>query len=125
MIKGSIDPKKEYYFSCVWFKKSRDQIARYIREVRPKKVKVSINSPNSSVVITDSITGCRLVHPGFYSFSTAEYVEHFYGNFVFDTIEEAWHNYYESLENEIIRTQEICDKKISQYKKYLIKKEGN
>ena len=123
MIKGNIDQQKEYYFSCVWFKKSRDQIAKYIREVPPKKVKVSINK--NSVTITDVSTGTKCVHPGHYYFSTAEYQENYYGNFIFDTVEDAWYDYYKSLENEIIRTQDICDKKISQYKRYLIKKEGN
>ena len=123
MIKGSVDQRKEYYFSCVWFKKSRDQIAKYIREVPPKKVKVSINK--NSVTIIDVSTGIKHIHPGLYYFSTAEYQENYYGNFIFDTIEDAWYDYYKSLENEIIRTQDICDKKISQYKRYLIKKEGN
>ena len=116
------DVKKdgEYWFSLAYFKHSSGQFAKTHKLVKPLKVKIEFR--NNDVYFQNVKTSSRISHPQYYCFtcySTAS--ENYFGNFVFETEEEAWKNFYHQVNREIERIDDIYAKKKTLYTSFLVK----
>lgn len=118
--KENVKKDGEYWFSLACFKHSTGQLSKSHTLVKPKKVKIEFR--NNDVYLTDVKTKNRICHPQYYCFqSYNNTTENYFGNFVFETESEAWNNFYQSINREIERIDDLHAKKKTLYSSFLIK----
>ena len=112
-----------YWFSMAFFKHAANQLSKSHRLVKPTKVTVDRRSSGSSeVFIKKEGTNVQMYHPSFYSYQIQnENLGNYVGNFVFETEEEAWENYYTQVQKELERMEEVYQKRKSVISSFLVK----
>ena len=112
-----------YWFSMAFFKHAANQLSKSHRLVKPTKVTVERRGSGSSeVFIKKEGTNVQMYHPSFYSFQIRdENLGNYVGNFVFETEEEAWKNYYAQVQKELERMEEVYQKRKSVISSFLVK----
>lgn len=117
--KEDIKTDETYWYCLAWFKHSNGQLSRSHRIVKPIQVKLEIR--NNDVYILNASTGSRISHPQYYCYQHHNSgCENYFGNFVYLTEHEAWDSFYEQVNKEISRMDDIYAKRRSVYTSFLV-----
>ena len=116
--KEDIKLEETYWYCLAWFKYTNGQLSRSHRIVKP--IQVKLETKHNDVFIVN-MSGTRLSHPQYYAYqSNNPSCDNYFGNFVFKTEQEAWDSFYNTINKEINRIDDICNKRKSIYTSLLI-----